>query len=341
MYDRMPSPDLHSVAQGSGGRRPRRVVIWMNRHLRWLPYLYAPVTDTLLAGFRAAADPLHLVLGFGTKRNDSAAYVGNYSALKRGDVFVWVGMGAAWEMWQTPWVELQRRGVTCILYQTEPHDKCAASTKGPYPVHEIWDFSWHNLEGCARARDAPVARYVPLAALPSPRASPLRPRGVARPLLFFGDPRVNPKREACFKALKGMLGNANVKHTYRNWDDRGFVRVLDRFDLFVNLHKGCGDAHNPVTFRVPKLLNARKLVLSERCHPRDEAEFDQMVLFLDNMTAIGQVYQQLARRGWQERARAAAARFRRHFQPVDIFRRAGIYEALGLNVARAPLPDTE
>lgn len=183
----------------------RLVVIWHNRHVPWLPYLYSPVTDTLLAGFRATTG-VDLVLGWGTKRRDAPAFEGNLSALHRGDVYVWVGMGAAWEMWQTPWKDLAARGVTCILYQTEPADVCAGSLAGLYPVHEIWDFSRHNVEGCLRRPNAPVARYVPLAHVPgSPVVKP-PVRGGARPLMFFGDPNNHPKRAACYRELKSMLG---------------------------------------------------------------------------------------------------------------------------------------
>ena len=59
-----------------------------------------------------------------------------------------------------------------------------------------------------------------------------------------------------------------------------------------------------------------------------------MLLFVDNMTHAATLYRSLARHGWREQARAAAARFRRKFQPVDIFRRAGIYASLGISERR-------
>ena len=395
--------------------RRRRVLIWHNRHLPWLPYLYAPVTGTLIAGFEAVTD-LEIILGWGTKRRDAPAFSGNLSALQRDDIYIWVGMGADWELWQSPWTELRARGVRTVLYQvsraraspecptqasltlyatyfavqqTEPAHLCAVRRTGKWPIDELWDFSWHNLEPCSAAAGAispPTLRYVPLGYLPNADVRQMNvsraPRGVARPLFFFGDPANNPKRHACFKQLKQLLG-PQMKHTYRAFDDVGFKRIVSSFDIHVNLHKACGDTHNPITFRVAKLLNARRLILSEHAHPKDEVtdasphtppaiplgcrskchaplgmlalrpifprfpsaacacqltqdEYAGMLLFVDNMTHAAALYRGLARHGWREQARAAAARFRRKFQPVDIFRRAGIYESLGLSSTVVP-----
>ena len=309
-----------------------RVVIWHNRHVPWLPYLYSPVTDTLLAGFRAARG-VDLVLGWGTKRRDAPAFEGNLSSLRKGDVYVWVGMGAAWEMWQTPWKELWARGVTCVLYQTEPADVCVASRTGLHPVHEIWDFSLHNIEGCRRKRDAPFPRYVPLAHVPgSPMVKPPQ-RGEARPLMFFGDPNNNPKRKECYRELKSLLG-PRVRHTYRAFSHATFAtNVLSNFDIFVNLHKTCGEAHNPITWRNAKLLNSRKMIISERSHPKDEAEYSGMMLWVSNMSEVAAQYQQYANGGWRDFAQKASVRFRRKFHAIDIFERAGIYQRLGMSLA--------
>jgi len=78
-------------------------------------------------------------------------------------------------------------------------------------------------------------------------------------------------------------------------------------------------------------LNAEKLVISERCHPRDEAEYEGMVLFLDNASHIIESHRQISQSGeWLALARRASTRFRWHFQPSAIFRRAGIYQRFAL-----------
>lgn len=88
-----------------------------------------------------------------------------------------------------------------------------------------------------------------------------------------------------------------------------------------------------VTFRVAKLLNAEKLVISERCHPRDEAEYEGMVLFRDNASHIIQAHQHASQSGnWLALARRASARFREKFQPSAIFLRAGIYQQFALKL---------
>ena len=315
-----------------------RVLIWHKKDVPWLPYLYSPVTDTLLAGFRAASG-VDLVLGWGTtrpgtNRPDAPAFVRNLSSLQRGDVYVWVGMGTGWEMWQTPWKDLWSRGVTCVLYQTEPADICIGSRTGRYPVHEIWDFSLHNFEACQGKKDGPIPRYVPLAHVPGSPA--VRPplRGVERPMMFFGDPSNRyPKRKACYKKLKSALGS-KVRHTYRAFSHEMFAtNVLAHNDIFVNLHKGCGQAHNPFTWRNAKLLNSQKMIISERAHPKDETEYDGMMLWAENMSHVVALYRHYAGGAWRDFAQKAAARFRRKFDAVDIFERAGIYRRLGLSLA--------
>lgn len=88
-----------------------------------------------------------------------------------------------------------------------------------------------------------------------------------------------------------------------------------------------------VTFRVAKLLNAEKLVLSERCHPRDEAEYEGMVLFLDNASHIIERHRHVSQSGeWLALAQRASARFREHFRPSAVFRRAGIYQQFALKL---------
>ena len=141
----------------------RRVLIWQSRNLPSLPFMYGPVTGTLVAAFRASPN-VEVKNGAGTKRNDSFAFLRSVDWLRRGDIFVWVGLS----MSQAPWLTLGQRGVRRVLYQTEPTHRCEARRVGRFAVDELWDFSHHNLEACDAAADAPrVRRYVPLGALDS------------------------------------------------------------------------------------------------------------------------------------------------------------------------------
>ena len=138
------------------------------------------------------------------------------------------------------------------------------------------------------------------------------------------------------------LTNLPVRGAWNNNEglDKAYPHTIDqvlaRSGIFVNLHKGCGEAHNPITFRVPKLLNAERLVLSERAHPLDEKEFAGIVSFYDGLPALATAFEQLTRDGsWQAKAREAAARFRVRFAPQRVLRRAGVLELLNASGRRA------
>ena len=121
-----------------------------------------------------------------------------------------------------------------------------------------------------------------------------------------------------------------MEYTFSAFSDEAFVdRVLGRANVFVNLHKACGEAHNPVVFRVAKLLSAGRLVLSERAHPDDEIEYAGMVTFLPNVSEIATAFERIVAGGdWRRRADEASARFRKRFQPRAVFRRANVYADL-------------
>ena len=58
-----------------------------------------------------------------------------------------------------PWLQLREAGVRTVFYNTEPMDWCVRS--GP---DEVWDYSWHNIDGCRRRLRADrnlTLRYVP------------------------------------------------------------------------------------------------------------------------------------------------------------------------------------
>ena len=330
------------IAQRHANRKmPPAALIWQSRNLPSLPFMFSPVTDFLIAAFSRDFSPV--TFGSGTKRNHSAAFHANVSTLRRGDVFVWVGPSMA----QAPWSELGARGVRRIVYQTEPVHYCAARCVGRYAVDELWDFSHHNLEACqpAVAPEAPkVLRYVPPGAVlgdapllraPSSSSSSsfsdlqATRAAVQQPLFFFGNPSDGRSRKACFNTIRKLLGE-RLEFTFAAFnEERWHSTVLSRSNIFLNLHKDCSEPHNPITFRVPKLVDSGRLVLSERAHLADEREWEGIVLFYDNVSSLAEGYLDLIATGaWVEKAKAANAAFKRRFSPARIFRRAGIVEDL-------------
>ena len=103
---------------------------------------------------------------------------------------------------------------------------------------------------------------------------------------------------------------------------------MQHFDVFLNLHKDAYAAR-PVTFRNAVLLSEGKLIVSERAYAKDETEYDGMILFSDDIVSDYHrlvddvdVATQFLRR--------ASEKFPARFAPVELFRRAGIYEDWGL-----------
>ena len=310
--------DKLRVSYGAGpssASLQRSVLIWHGERPTdgHLAFMYWPVLTTLIEGFRSSRPSLRTVVGVGSSR----ALQRELAALRRGDAFVW--MGPRHKRAQ-PWPALRRRGVRTVYYQTEPGHHCEFLRRD---VDELWDYSWHNVDACARiGRAAPTLRFVPPGAVAS---APAPVAGNSTSLLFFGSTASWTGRERCFAALRRSLGDALVQ-TYAVWTDAGLAALLRQYDCFLNVHKNCERGHAPVTFRHALLLSAGKLLLSERAYPRDEAEYEGMVTFVDRDHIPREYRRLLARRAaWRADAARAYARFRRGFSPARLFARAGIF----------------
>lgn len=331
--------------------------------------MYTPPVLTILEGFAAALCDgssgsgvrciPRIIVGHGIFRRDYEVYNRTIAQLKQGDVFAWIGEPTL----VAPWTLMGKRSVVRILFQSEPTDTCVGRRPEARPhawrkiaaVNELWDFSKHNVVGCTQAMargNAPKVRYIPIGAttlIGSQLFAELRspdPRGSRRnkspkqrktddpgPLNFVGALQTHALRKACYTELSKALGKGNLYSTSQAWNEVSFAsQALQRSDIFVNLHKQCGDAHNPVTWRNPTLLAQNKLILSERAHPSDESEYDGLVRFFDNMSAIADEYLKLREpgSGWRQMADAGGERFRQRFQPRDIFARAQVYADFGL-----------
>lgn len=342
-----------------------RVLLWHDEradgHLSFMLY---PVLATLVAGFRHA-DGWEVRAGVGR----SSRLNRELDELRRGDFFLWVGPFTLATRPNMPFRALRRRGVHTALYSTEPRGWCPYRTK---LVDEVWDFGWAGLDGCMRScrqsfprpfngtrhatfqciggvkREAPTLtlRLVPPGYVPPPpalaSATGLRGDPCAR-LRFLGavdkTHHLQPShlRTACFERLRAQLRERMVQ-TYDAWDDAPFFEILQRDDFYLNVHKGCEAAgKSPVTFRISRILSmpGGRMVLSERCHPLDEAMFNDTMRFM-SQEAIPTTFDRLCQSGdqWRAEARRAHEIFRERFEPRRLFEKAGVYALLWRLAAR-------
>ena len=112
------SPDMadaqHTAPRGA---RPRTILIWQRNWPSTLGYMYRGIVATLLRGFSASINGTapSVIVGAGKNGRSRSAWLGNVSALRPGDVVIWVGAGFNLPNWD----DLGRRGLTRVHYQTE------------------------------------------------------------------------------------------------------------------------------------------------------------------------------------------------------------------------------
>ena len=225
-----------------------------------LPEIYHPVM-ALLAGAKVLPGWQVKVCTNGTSHVDQAV-----SDLVDGDVLVWTGLVRAHLV---PWVSLRARQVFTILYNTErTHAGWPCASMDRYlnlwiasrPVNEIWDYSKCNIQACAAHRSSSniTLRYVPPGLLPA--APQLRPSvrqpasrvqrvrpplGAVQQLVFIGD-ILYPGRLKCWKALSARLGS-RLKRVDDAYSSTRLDAVLAQHSaLYLNLHKQCQKASQPV-----------------------------------------------------------------------------------------------
>ena len=120
-------------------------------------------------------------------------------------------------------------------------------------------------------------------------------------LTFFGSPKQGRRRQ-CWQLLKSQVGAA-LRSVYNVWSEDAFVAFLRAANdtAFTHLHKSCdevlegGAAWRPLpAFRDAALLNAGRLVISERCDEDDEREFAGLVDFVE-LRDIAREYRRVTR----------------------------------------------
>jgi len=339
----LPNAGQQSLVESEQERRPTLFIFSISRMavITKLHTIFEPVVLTLLAGAKAYSGIDSIKVenhSVDCRARNSCNKIEQLVAMVHpGDMVVWVGERGNDLV---PWSRLRLNGtVYVVFYQTEVWGSPTCAFSSPGPVDEVWDFSWHNIESCQASPNfshAATLRYVPLGALSyGPRVAHSDPAG---PLCFLGAFKNYKRRKACLAAVSSELGSAFEKHD-DVWKDSAYEALLKRHDIFLNIHNYCMDGHNPVTFRVARLLNARGIVISERCHPKDEIEFDGIVTFVNTTVswpaALAAAYNRTAAMPAHERTSLAARRHRlwtKRFAPATIFERAGLYELLRLRL---------
>ena len=322
-----------------------------------LAFMYRPVMDTLRNGFldmparvASSVGPVHLTHGYGV--GNLFRQHGMLANLRAGDVFIWLGPTGSGS---PPWHKLYQRGVRTIYYQTEPAEfgcsKIGAQVSHN-DLHEIWEFSWHNVDVCApKLKKGLTMRYVPLGFSPPPAVNvaaepPLATTATHADLIFFGYPFYKSGRRVCFDALKRELGD-RINATWSLWNATEFEtwwHASGRTAVHLNLHKTCENSHNPVVFRTALLLSRGAHVISERSYAKDEAEYAGLVHFAA-VSEMPRLLDAVLKNASRDDARVSvptpaivarrlrssadiARLYARRFAPRRIFERAGVYDVL-------------
>jgi len=135
----------------------------------------------------------------------------------------------------------KRLGVYRIYYQTEPVKGCEYRS---YTVNEIWDYSWKNIDNCAKSFSAPRQRYLP----PGYLGHLLKAKHSTTLLTatFFGTTEFRP----CWKQIQDDF-KGGIQDVYNIWSYASFNRFTKENSVFVNIAKYCSE-NDPVTaVRIP------------------------------------------------------------------------------------------
>ncbi len=245
-----------------------------------LSFMFSGIVGTLAAGFASIGASVRtgaVPHASSTSRAALSALASEALRLRRGDIFVWVGVK---QHAMPPWEALGAAGIRRVYYQTEPlaataHSSPAGRTPtcllpparypaalgAPLPrfVDEVWDYSRANIAACARHPHAPRQRHVPPGFVPlraggaaGPRAvgpaptpaptsapgwAPISAAEVERPAIFLGDASL-AQRGACFSGeLRALVSTRNDV-----WSAASLSSLCDGSRgkrVFVNVHKSC------------------------------------------------------------------------------------------------------
>eukprot|EP00928_Gymnodinium_smaydae_P040946 TRINITY_DN2772_c0_g1_i1.p1 TRINITY_DN2772_c0_g1~~TRINITY_DN2772_c0_g1_i1.p1 ORF type:complete len:394 (-),score=63.38 TRINITY_DN2772_c0_g1_i1:86-1267(-) len=342
--------DLSAQRTPSVTKQKRPVVLIMMQANNKTEYMYEPAISTLRVAFENGPQDVDVRIPKPTKakepnsRENLIAEFNNQTAnLGRGDILIFVGLkGPDIFVEQVP--NFRAKGLYTVFYSADPTDGCQMDGT---QVDEIWDFSHKTIRNCATngclatKAPGPPQRFVPLGALETLRVTydpdSADAKAAGQTMNFFG--HVWHERQACYHKLKRMIRekNLNLDSTSDVWADDGFKALLSTTDIFLNMNHRCDlhdtlrdDERNPVFWRVPKLINAHGLVISEPCWPEDAAEFEGLVDFVP-FSKIPEKFAEFSALPAAERRRLGAERaklFAQKFEPTKIFERASIFSLM-------------
>ena len=315
----------------------------------WLPFMYSPIVQTLKLGFENANWRVETST-VRTARNSQGRH-DEADKLMAGDVFVWVGVNYMDGL--STISEMQ--GVLRVFYNTEPLRVNITSNSSRCPLlegngdgkrrkpslamDEWWDYSNANIQAVRKACSAtarlPRFRFVPpgrgAVANETQPPPPLPPS--VRTMVLLGDIGERNPRRACYANLRRFVPNA-LRHTYRVWTSGAWLDMIKGQAIFVNLHKICGDATQPLeTVRLAQIISSGRLVISEPSNAEDESAYASIPSFIvrSNMSEIAEAFRNLTKDSdvrWRGLAESGRAEFRQLFDPSAIFQRAGVHELL-------------
>eukprot|EP00928_Gymnodinium_smaydae_P040950 TRINITY_DN2772_c0_g3_i1.p1 TRINITY_DN2772_c0_g3~~TRINITY_DN2772_c0_g3_i1.p1 ORF type:complete len:393 (-),score=67.40 TRINITY_DN2772_c0_g3_i1:114-1292(-) len=317
----------------------------------WMEYMYEPAISTLRVAFETDAQSIDVLLPTSVSGNMRDTQIRLFEEfeeqtanLGRGDIVIFVGwkVRLVGSLAQVP--KLREKGIYTVFYNADPSSFCQLDAT---QVDEIWDFSHKNIRNCANQsvaypdRPGPPQRFVPLGALETPTVTYDSESADAQ----ASGQRMNSlghiwsERKECFAKLESMIAEKNLKleMTKDVWADDAYKALLNTTDIFLNMNHRCDkegnlaeDERDEVFWRVPKLINAHGLVISEPCWPRDQEEFAGVVDFVP-FGQIAQKYAELAALPAAARQRLGDERaklFAEKFAPKTIFERASIFDLM-------------
>jgi len=215
-------------------------------------------------------------------------------------------------------------GAFVVLYQTEPkfNSGLLSSYVETFKVKEVWDYSRSNLDWYPESIKN-ISRYVPpgyakALDLGVPFASS-DARVSEMGFMGFWQWRPRDVREMYDKMLPGKIVRRGDI-----WTNGDTIKFLTEYPIQLNSHKHgdrCCPSQEPVeAFRMAQLLSNRACVISARSDPRDEAEWEGIVHFVEP-SEMPQLLVHLGRdvRGCQT---ASFEKYKRYFDPEAILQRS-------------------
>ena len=306
---------LGLAAGGTLNRSGRRCAIWVAQshlcpkhgicpRMQQQGSMLQPGVRTLARGFEAHG--WQVLRGWGVAQAARGLYkdtldateaggFANWSTIEpplgAGDIFVWVGVLGAIAA-AAHLRGMRARGVFTAYYSSDSGvTSCNLKQRLGDAVAEVWEYNHANQLLCNLSR--PV-RYLPPGYMPEMRLANISDQTPT--LIFAGNLHNNPARRKIFADLDRevqRLGlHARLVSRDDLWDDAAWNRVFMTNAFFANLHKSGDDYRNLFkmnceAFRFATLLSAGAHVISLRCHPLDEAEYDDgLVLFVNNASDI-------------------------------------------------------